>query len=96
VGVDEIQGFSIVNDTLAVSASGFGGGLVAGQQLISGTNFFSGANPVATMAVGAFLHDTDDQLLSWDANGSAPDGVISIAHFNAAVALTPDDFAILA
>ena len=33
-GVDEIQGFSFTDDTLAFSASGFGGGLVAGQHMI--------------------------------------------------------------
>jgi phosphodiesterase/alkaline phosphatase D-like protein/Ca2+-binding RTX toxin-like protein len=94
-GVDEIQGFSVVNDTLAISASGFGGGLMSGVSLVAETNFFSGTTPAAT-TVPAFLYDTDDQILSWDTNGSVADGVLSIAHFNTAVALTADDFAILA
>ena len=96
VGVDLIQGFSVPNDTLAFSASGFGGGLVAGQQLVAGTTFFSDTTPVATTLAGAFLYDTDGQDLTWDANGSAAGGTLQIAHFDTAVALTADDFTILA
>jgi serralysin len=95
-GVDEIQGFSVTDDTLAFSASGFGGGLVAGQQLVVGTNFFSDTMPAATQPVGAFLYDTDSQALSWDADGSGLDAALEIAHFDTSVVLTTDDFTILA
>jgi hypothetical protein len=68
--------------------------LIAGNPIVAGTNFFSGTTPVAT-AGPAFLYDTDDQILSWDTNGSGVAGVLAIAHFNTAVALQPDDFTIL-
>jgi Ca2+-binding RTX toxin-like protein len=97
-GVDLIQGFSVPNDTLAFSAAGFGGGLVAGQQLVAGTTFVSNIAPVATtpVGIGAFLYDTDGQDLSYDADGSGSGAALQLAHFDAAAALTPDDFTILA
>jgi phosphodiesterase/alkaline phosphatase D-like protein/Ca2+-binding RTX toxin-like protein len=97
-GVDLIQGFSVPNDTLAFSAAGFGGGLVAGQQLVLGTTFVSDIAPVATTPVGtgAFLYDTNDQDLSYDADGSGSGAALQLAHFDTAAALTPDDFTILA
>jgi Ca2+-binding RTX toxin-like protein len=93
---DEIQGFNVKQDTLAISASGFGGGLVADDPLVAGTNFFSDIDPQATQSVGAFLYDTNDQFLSWDADGSGLGDAVQIAHFDAAIALTPDHFTILA
>jgi phosphodiesterase/alkaline phosphatase D-like protein len=97
-GVDLIQGFSVPNDTLAFSAAGFGGGLVAGQQLVAGTTFVSNTAPVATtpVGIGAFLYDTDGQDLSYDADGSGSGAALQLAHFDTAAALTPDDFTILA
>jgi phosphodiesterase/alkaline phosphatase D-like protein/Ca2+-binding RTX toxin-like protein len=93
-GIDLIQGFSVPNDTLVFSASGFGGGLVAGQQLVAGVNFIANSAPTAPMTTttGTFLHDTDGQDLLYDADGSGLGVAQQLAHFDTAVALTSNDF----
>lgn len=95
-GSDLIQGFVVKDDQIQISASGFGGGLVAGQKPIAGVTFISNTNPVAPTTAGTFLYDTDAQDLFWDANGSTAGGVVKIAHFDTAVALKADDFDIIA
>jgi Ca2+-binding RTX toxin-like protein len=96
-GSDFIQNFVIEDDTLAFSASGFGGGLVAGGKVVAGVNFIADTAPIATTTTGAFLYDTDDHDLLWDADGSAPNGSVPrrIVHFDSAVALSADNFKIL-
>ena len=47
-GGDTIKDFAVADDSLNFSASGFGAGLIAGQQLVAGTNFIADANPTAT------------------------------------------------
>jgi Ca2+-binding RTX toxin-like protein len=94
-GGDTLQSFVVANDTIQISASGFGGGLVAGQSLVDGITFVTDVAP--TTATGTFLYDTVTQDLSWDADGSDPGSdAIQIAHFDTAVALTTDDFDITA
>ena len=95
-GSDLIQGFVAKDDQIQISASGFGGGLVAGQKLVAGVTFISNTNPVAPTSAGTFLYDTDAQDLFWDANGSTPGGIVKIAHFDSPVALKADDFDIVA
>ena len=95
-GGDTIQSFVVKDDTLQFSASGFGGGLVAGQHLVAGTTFIANTAPVASTTAGTFLYDTDDHNLLWDADGSGSHAAVQIAHFDTAVALKADDFTILA
>ncbi len=68
-GGDTIKDFAVAEDSLNFSASGFGGGLVAGQQLVAGTNFVADANPTATSDTGTFLFNTDTHDLVWDFDG---------------------------
>jgi len=95
-GGDTIQGFNVSDDTLAFSASGFGGGLAEGQQLVAGQTFIANTTPTATTTDGTFLYDTDGQDLLWDADGSDPGDPVQIAHFDTAVNITSDDFNITA
>ena len=81
-GNDIIQNYVVKDDTLQFSASGFGGGLVEGQGLISGQTFISNSNPTATTTAGTFLYDMDGQDLFWDEDGSDSGAAMHIAHFD--------------
>jgi uncharacterized delta-60 repeat protein len=97
-GFDTIQGFNIKDDTIAISASGFGGGLVAGQSLVDGVTFVTGEAPSAPTTAGTFLYDTNDHTLLWDVDGSTPGGSdpVQIAKFDSTVALKAHDFDVMA
>jgi Ca2+-binding RTX toxin-like protein len=95
-GGDTISGFVVVDDTLQISAAGFGGNLVAGQQLVAGTTFISNADPFATTATGTFLYDSDGHDLLWDADGSGAGAAVQVAHFDTAVSVQANDFDIVA
>jgi Ca2+-binding RTX toxin-like protein len=83
--LDTIRDFSVRDDTLAFSASAFGGGLAPGDAL----------DPVPTTSEGTFLYDTDCGDLFWDINGQSPGGVIQVAHLDGAPTLTTADFLIV-
>src|SRR5262249_11345613 len=95
-GGDTIQSFVVEDDTIQISASGFGGGLVQGQKLIDGVTFVEGASPTASTASGTFLYDTESHNLSWDADGSGAGSAVQIAHFDTAILLKADHFDIVA
>ncbi|MGE4257690.1 MAG: Ig-like domain-containing protein [Xanthobacteraceae bacterium] len=95
-GADTIVRYSARDDTLQFSASGFGGGLVAGQAPVAGVTFIAGTDPVAPTTAGTFLYDTADHDLFWDADGSDAGVAVKIAHFDSPVVLTPHDFDIVA
>ena len=91
-GGDTIKDFVVTDDTLVFSASGFGGGLTAGQQLVAGVTFIADASPIATTDFGTFLYNTTTHDLTWDVDGSGATGAVQIAHFNTAVSLSADHF----
>ena len=95
-GGDTIKDFAVAEDSLSFSASGFGAGLVAGQQLVAGTNFVADANPTATSETGTFLFNTDTHDLVWDFDGLGAGEAVQIAHFETAVTLTINHFEIIA
>ena len=95
-GGDTIKDFAVAEDSLSFSASGFGAGLVAGQQLVAGTNFVADANPTATSETGTFLFNTETHDLTWDFDGSGAGDAVQIAHFETAVTLTINHFEIIA
>ena len=65
-GGDKVAFFDSL-DKVHVKASAFG--IESGE-----FNFFASAAPAAPDASAAFLYDTDDKQLIWDANGSADGG----------------------
>jgi Ca2+-binding RTX toxin-like protein len=95
-GGDTIIDFAIAEDSLRFSATGFGGGLSAGQQLIAGTNFVADANPTATTGAGTFLFNTETNDLAWDFDGSGGGEALHIAHFDTPVSLAINHFEITA
>ena len=82
-GSDSITDFSW-DDEFIISASGFGGGLVAGVDLSETTSstgtFVSSLTPVSLGNSANFLYETDTGILSFD-----PDGVGAIARSTLAV-----------
>ena len=95
-GGDTIKDFAVAEDSLSFSASGFGAGLVAGQQLVAGTNFIADANPTATSETGTFLFNTETHDLVWDFDGLGAGDAVQIAHFDTPVSLTINHFEIIA
>ena len=76
-GGDAIADFSS-NDAFLISASGFGGGLVAGMSLDSST-FIVDGNPVS--GSGTFLFSTSSRTLSFDQDGTGGGSALAIATF---------------
>ena len=95
-GGDTIIDFAVAEDSLSFSASGFGGGLIAGQQLVAGTSFIADANPTATTDAGTFLFNTATNDLAWDFDGLGGGEAVQIAHFDTPVSLTINHFEITA
>lgn len=92
-GADAIADFSS-NDAFLISASGFGGGLVAGMSLDSST-FIVDGNPVS--GSGTFLFSTSSRTLSFDQDGTGGGSALAIATFtNSFTALQANQIQIVA
>jgi hypothetical protein len=83
--------FTSGSDTIQISASGFGGGLVAGDSV----SLVSGSDPMASSASGQFLFDTDDGNLFWDADGTGSDAAVLVATLSNIPSLTISDFTVI-
>jgi Ca2+-binding RTX toxin-like protein len=93
-GVDTVQDFSVGTDKLVIDASGFGGGLAAGN--LAANRLIIGATPLATQGFGQFLYDRDDGRLYFDENGTADGGMILFAQLVGAPVISVTDFVLLA
>jgi Ca2+-binding RTX toxin-like protein len=73
---DTITGFAHGSDLIAVSATGFGGGLVIGED----ASFTSNTTGQSTSPAGTaqFIYETDTGRLWWDANGGGDLGLIIV------------------
>lgn len=78
-GLDRILDFD-GDDVLRISASGFGGDLVAGSSLGS-DDYVLGSNPSAVDGGATFLYNTGSKTLSFDADGTGSGTAVSIASF---------------
>ncbi|MFN6560278.1 MAG: matrixin family metalloprotease [Nostoc sp. ChiSLP01] len=92
-GTDKITDFSVVDDTIYVSAAGFGGGLVAGAA-IAANRFFIGS--AATTSSQRFLYDKGNGSLFFDQDGTGAIAKIQIATLNAGLSLTNADIFVAA
>ena len=90
-GPDEITDFVSGIDTIRVSASGFGGGLIAGGTV----SLVSGSDPTASGARGQFLFDTDDGRLLWDADGTGSGAAVLVATLSNVPSLAASDFVVI-
>ncbi|MBD2301382.1 calcium-binding protein [Nostoc sp. FACHB-190] len=91
-GVDIITDFASVPDTIAVSASGFGGGLSLG--VLSSLQFFVGTG--ATTANQRFIYNSITGGLFFDIDGNGVTAQQQIASLTLAPTLTSDDILVIA
>jgi Ca2+-binding RTX toxin-like protein len=89
--IDTITDFAPGIDYLLVSASGFGGGLVAGD-LISSAQFILGT--AATNASQRFIYNSTSGALLFDSDGNGSIAAIQFATLSPNLALTFEDISI--
>ncbi len=80
-GGDVIRGYVGAEDSIFVSAAGFGGGLVAGMNLVATGRYVANLTGDATAPAGTgqFTYETDTRILRWDADGSGAGAAVVIA-----------------
>jgi Ca2+-binding RTX toxin-like protein len=85
-------------DKIAISATGFGGGLVVGMALAEGETFLTSRGNLATSeaGVGQLIYEQDAKALWWDADGAGGDDSVLIATFKPKPNLVPTDIVIVA
>jgi Ca2+-binding RTX toxin-like protein len=81
-GVDSIIDFNGASDWISVSASGFGGGLSAGIDLVATGRYVENTTGTATSAagVGQFIYQSNTSNLWWDADGSGGQSAVLLAN----------------
>lgn len=92
-GVDQITDFSVVDDTIQVSAAEFGGGLIAGGA-IAANQFVIGASAQNTS--DRFIYNPQTGALSFDLDGVGGANQIQIATLSTGLAMTNNDIFVLA
>jgi Ca2+-binding RTX toxin-like protein len=92
-GIDIITDFSVADDTVFVSAAGFGGGLVAGAS-ITIDQFVIGASAVD--AADRFIYNSANGALSFDVDGAGGAAQVQIASLSTGLALTNNDIFVAA
>jgi Ca2+-binding RTX toxin-like protein len=91
---DTINGFSIVNDTIQVSAGGFGGGLVAGAA-ITAAQFRIGS--AAGDSSDRFMYNNSNGALLFDRDGNLGGfAQVQIASLSSGLAMTNSDIFVIA
>jgi Ca2+-binding RTX toxin-like protein len=70
-GTDRVNDYLVAQDTIEISAAGFGGGLVAGMAIDEPDRFVANTTGLATSAAGTgqFIYETDTLTLWFDADG---------------------------
>lgn len=84
-GGDLILDYRGNHDRIQISATGFGGGLVAGQNLEAFGHYIESDTGLATSdaGVGQFIYDRNFGVLYWDADGAGgADAIILIEFFD--------------
>ena len=91
--IDQITDFSVPNDTIDVSAVGFGGGLVAGA-MITSAQFVTAT--AATDAFDRFIYSGITGALSFDRDGSLGGfAQVQIATLSSGLAMTNNDIFVI-
>ncbi|MEH2082505.1 MAG: M10 family metallopeptidase [Nostoc sp.] len=92
-GIDWITDFNVLEDSIVVSAAGFGGGLVAGAT-IAANNFAIGT--AATTSSQRFIYNTGNGSLFFDQDGTGAIAKIEIATLNTGLFLNNADIVVVA
>ncbi|NJO31408.1 MAG: hypothetical protein HC874_30515, partial [Richelia sp. SL_2_1] len=69
-GIDEITDFLAIDDTIHVSATGFGGGLIAGNTISEDQILIGSGSVTALNASQRFIYNTSSGVLFFDADGN--------------------------
>jgi Ca2+-binding RTX toxin-like protein len=88
---DRITDFVVVDDTIAVSGTGFGAGLSVGT--LPASQFIRGTT--ATTASQRFIYNNNTGGLLFDADGTGGNGAIQIATLGTGLAMTNADFVVI-
>jgi Ca2+-binding RTX toxin-like protein len=92
-GIDTITDFQVGEDTLYVSARGFGDGLVKGAA-IAADQFTLGSD--ASNSSDRFIYDQSTGALFFDADGTGSFEQIQIAQLSTGLAITNTDIFVIA
>ncbi|MBL1209971.1 MAG: calcium-binding protein, partial [Geminocystis sp. GBBB08] len=90
-GVDLITDFNVIDDTIRVLGSGFGGGLVTGT--LSTNQFSVGSS--ATTSAQRFFYNSSNGGLFFDVDGSGATAAVQFATLNTGLALTNADIVVI-
>jgi Ca2+-binding RTX toxin-like protein len=93
-GIDIIKDFVSGTDKIAISQSEFGGGLTAGNPLLSSQIRLGAGVSSANSASQRFLFNTSNGNLYFDADGMGGIGAVQIAKLEGVTGLTSNDFQI--
>ncbi|MDZ8069775.1 MAG: hypothetical protein RMY64_29905 [Nostoc sp. DedQUE08] len=95
-GVDRITDFSSVDDTLHVSAAGFGSGLTAGD-FVMADQILIGSGAVAKTSAGQrFIYNTSTGALFFDADGNQTGfGTVQIATLSNKPLISSNDIFVI-
>ncbi|PSF38270.1 calcium-binding protein [Aphanothece hegewaldii CCALA 016] len=91
-GIDQINDYVVINDTIQVSAAGFGGGLVVGT--LPAARFVIGAG--ATNAVQRFIYNNLNGFFYFDQDGLGGGAQVQLATLNTGLAMTNTDIGVIA
>jgi|GEM_PF-4010751 len=88
LGLDKIKDFVAKDDTIVVSAAGFGGGLIANKAIDSNQLAFG---ITATNSTHRFIYNTGDGNLFFDSDGNGANAQIAIAQLITKPTITNTD-----
>jgi glucose/arabinose dehydrogenase len=97
-GGDRIVGYRGVEDSILVSASGFGGGLTAGMNILASGRYAQNTMGLANAPIGTgqFVYETDAFVLRWDPDGRGAATGIVIAEFIGATGFSGGEIIVIA
>ncbi|MGI0482621.1 hypothetical protein ACN4EE_17780 [Geminocystis sp. CENA526] len=90
-GIDRITDFNVVDDTILISRSGFGGGLPLGE--LSANRFRIGSS--ASTPDHRFFYNTNNGGLFFDVDGNGATSAVRIATLNTGLAMTNADIVVI-
>ncbi|MGI0483763.1 calcium-binding protein, partial [Geminocystis sp. CENA526] len=90
-GIDRITDFNVVDDTILIRRSGFGGGLPLGE--LSANRFRIGSS--ATTPDHRFFYNASNGGLFFDVDGNGATSAVRIATLNTGLAMTNADIVVI-
>ena len=97
-GGDRLRDYTVADDTILVSAAGFGGGLTEAIDLLAAGRYVENTTGLADSAagIGQFVFETDAARLWWDADGAGGAAGIVVATLTGVSTLGAGEIAVIA